>query len=206
MLAPFYKFGELNEVGMISAAIFIGIIFGYLLISTGMGNGRKISAVFYGSDWSVMKVMFSAVVTTMILTYSAFYLGWLDLSLVQLAKLNLRAQIVGGMLFGAGMVIGGYCPGTAVAAGATRKLDALIFLIGFFAGLWLFAINYSWISQVLYSEDLGKLTLSDVFQISYGSMSLIVIFAALGTFLLLEKFEGKLYKKATTTQSSTGSQ
>lgn len=195
MIAPLYKLGTIDDLGMIITALGIGILFGYLLISSGMGNARKISAVFYGSDWSVMKVMFSAVVTTMVLTYSTFYFGLLDLNLVQLANLNLTAQIVGGLLFGVGMVVGGYCPGTAMAAGITRKLDALIFLLGFVAGLWLFAANYAWISDVFYNDNLGKVTLSDIFNMSYGSISLMVIIVALSTFFLLEKTEGKLYGK-----------
>jgi len=195
MLAPFLKLGYIDDLGMIFTSIVAGLVFGYILVSTGMGNSRKISAVFYGKDWGVMKVMFSAVVTTMILTYSAFYLGLLDINLIQLTKLNLGAQIYGGLIFGTGMVIGGYCPGTAIAAGTTRKIDALIFILGFMAGLWLFAINYTAISGFFMTEDLGKVTLSGVFNLSYGTMSMLVVLTALGTFLLLNKTEGKLYKK-----------
>lgn len=195
MLAPFLKLGYIDDLGMILTSIVAGLIFGYILVSTGMANSRKISAVFYGKDWGVMKVMFSAVVTTMILTYSSFYLGILDINLVQLAKLNLGAQIYGGLIFGAGMAIGGYCPGTAIAAGANRKIDAFIFLSGFMVGLWLFAINYTAISGFFMTDNLGKVTLSDVFNLSYGTMSMLVVLTALGTFLLLNKIEGKLYKQ-----------
>ncbi len=194
MLAPYLKMGLINDFGMILTSIFAGVLFGYILISSGMGNSRKISAVFYGKDWSVMKVMFSAVVTSMILTYSAYYLGLLDISLVQLTKLNLGAQIYGGLIFGTGMAVGGYCPGTAIAAGATRKLDALIFILGFMVGLWLFAINYSSISSFFMTSNLGKVTLSDVFNLSYGTMVMLVVLTAIGTFVLLSKTEGKLYK------------
>ena len=196
ILAPFLKLGYIDDLGMILTSIVAGLVFGYILVSTGMGNSRKISAVFYGKDWGVMKVMFSAVVTTMILTYSSFYLGILDISLVQLTKLNLGAQIYGGLIFGAGMAIGGYCPGTAIAAGANRKIDALIFILGFMVGLWMFAINYGTISEFFMTDNLGKVTLSDVFNLSFGTMSMLVVLTALGTFLLLNKIEGKLYKKS----------
>jgi uncharacterized protein len=108
MIAPFYKLGMINHAGMIIVALLVGASFGYLLQSVGMGNSRKIAAVFYGKDWAVMRIMFSAVVTAMILTYVSFYLGILDISLVQLTGLNLTGQIIGGLLLGAGMVIGGY--------------------------------------------------------------------------------------------------
>jgi len=108
MIAPFYKLGDINHAGMIIIAILVGIAFGYILQNSGMGNSKKISAVFLGNDWAVMRIMFSAVVTAMVLTYSAYYLGFLDISLVQMASLNLGGQIIGGLLLGAGMAIGGY--------------------------------------------------------------------------------------------------
>lgn len=195
MVAPLYKLGSFNETGLILIAIAAGMAFGYILVSVGMGNPRKISAVFYGEDWSVMKIMFSAVVTAMLLTYSAYYMGFIDINLVQLANVNMTAVIVGGLIFGVGMAIGGYCPGTSLAAAVTRKTDALIFIGGFMVGVWLYAVNYSWIATHLFSENLGKLTLSDIFKIPYGIIVLVVVFIALATFALLEKFEGRLYRK-----------
>ncbi len=108
MVAPLFKLGFIGYPGMILIGIIVGIIFGYILQSVGMGNSIKISAVFYGKDWAVMRIMFSAVVTAMVLTFLFYYLGVLDISLVQLAGLNLTGQIVGGLLLGAGMVMGGY--------------------------------------------------------------------------------------------------
>jgi hypothetical protein len=201
MISPLYKMGFLSESGMIVVAIVSGIAFGYLLISVGMGNSRKISAVFYGEDWSVMKIMFSAVVTTMLLTYTAFYAGLLDMDLIQMANVNLLAVIVGGLIFGVGMAVGGYCPGTSIAAAATRKIDAYIFLGGFFVGVWLYAVNYPWISEYLFSANLGKLTLSDIFGIPYGIMALLVVMVALITFYLLEKYEGKIYRRPAPTEN-----
>lgn len=201
MIAPLYKIGFLSEIGTTWVAVLSGIAFGYLLISVGMGNSRKISAVFYGEDWSVMKIMFSAVVTTMLLTYSSFYIGLLDVELLQMANVNLLAVIVGGLIFGTGMAIGGYCPGTSAAAVVTLKLDAMIFVGGFLVGVWLYAVNYPWISANLFSSDLGTLTLSDIFKIPYGVMVLLVVFIALITFYLLEKFEGKLYRRPALTET-----
>jgi len=108
MVAPLFKLGFIGYPGMILIGILVGFAFGYLLQAVGMGNSRKISAMFYGEDWAVMRIMFSAVVTAMLLTYLFYYLGLLDISLVQLAGLNLSGQVIGGLLLGAGMVIGGY--------------------------------------------------------------------------------------------------
>ncbi|MBT4088054.1 MAG: YeeE/YedE family protein [Deltaproteobacteria bacterium] len=108
MIAPLFKLGSIGYPSMIVIGLLIGLAFGFILQESGMGNSRKIVAVFYGEDWAVMRVMFSAVVTAMVLTFLFFYLGLLDLSLVQLATLNLGGQVIGGLLLGAGMVIGGY--------------------------------------------------------------------------------------------------
>lgn len=198
MIAPLYKLGHLTEQGMIVVAVLAGIAFGYTLISVGMGNARKITAVFYGEDWAVMKIMFSAVVTAMLLIYTSYYLGLLDISLLQLANVNMAAVIIGGLILGVGMAVGGYCPGTSIAAAVTRKIDALLFIGGFFAGVWLYAVNYNWISKHLFSTDLGRLTLADIFGVPYGVMVFAVVLIALGTFYLLEKFEGKIYRKPAT--------
>lgn len=201
MLSPLYKLGFFGETGMIITALVAGLAFGYILISVGMGNSRKISAVFYGEDWSVMKIMFTAVITTMLLTYTAYYAGLLDVNLLQMANVNMTALIVGGAIFGVGMAIGGYCPGTSIAAVVTRKLDAVIFIGGFLAGVWLYAVLYPWTASHLFSENLGKLTLSDIFNLPYGVMALLVVFIALITFFFLEKFEGKLYRKPAVSES-----
>lgn len=195
MLAPYYKLGFINEPGMIIIALLAGLAFGYILVSVGMLNSRKISAVFYGEDWSVMKIMFSAVVTTMVLTFTAYYFGLIDINMVQMANVNLSGQIIGGALIGAGMVIGGYCPGTSIAAGMNRKIDAWIYIGGFFVGVFVYGVAYPFVSEYILSANLGKLTLSDVFGLSYGTMTLIIVAIALTTFFLLEKTEGKLYAK-----------
>lgn len=197
MLAPYYKLGFINEFGMIAIALLAGLAFGYILVAVGMLNGRKISAVFYGEDWSVMKIMFSAVVTTMVLTFTAYYFGLIDINLVQMANVNLSGQIVGGALIGAGMVVGGYCPGTSIAASMNRKIDAWVYIGGFMVGIFVYGVAYPFISQYILSANLGKLTLSDVFGLSYGTMTLIIVGIALTTFLLLEKTEGKLYARIT---------
>jgi uncharacterized membrane protein YedE/YeeE len=197
MLAPYYKLGFIGESGMIIIALLAGLAFGYILVSVGMGNSRKIAAMFYGEDWSVMKIMFSAVVTTMVLTYTAYYFGLVDVNLIQMANVNLAGQIIGGGLIGAGMTIGGYCPGTSIAASVNRKIDAWIYIGGFMVGIFIYGLAYPWISEYVLSANLGKLTLSDAFGLSYGTLAFIVVGIALMTFFILEKTEGKLYAKVT---------
>lgn len=69
-------------------------------------------------------------------------------------------MVLGALLFGIGMVIYGYCPGTGVAAMATGKLDAAAGFLGMLAGAALYALSYDWIAaNILPIGNLGKMRL-----------------------------------------------
>ena len=142
MNAPFLKFGMFGDETSLVIAFVIGIAFGFALERAGFGSAKKLTSQFYLNDLAVFKVMFTAIVTAML---GLTYLGWiglLDLSLVYLVPTHVGPQIVGGLLLGVGFIVGGYCPGTSVAATATGKIDALVFLAGMFAGTFVFAEIY----------------------------------------------------------------
>ena len=123
MSAPFFKYGLFGDEASLLVAFAIGIGFGFFLERAGFGSARKLVAQFYLTDLAVFKVMFTAIVTAMLgVTYLA-WMGFLDLSLVYLVPTYWGAQVVGGLLLGVGFVVGGYCPGTSVAAVATGRID-----------------------------------------------------------------------------------
>ncbi len=196
MMFPLYKLGIMGDTGLIIMALLVGLVFGYFLESTGFGNGTKIAAVFYGTDWRVFKMMFSVLLTAMVLTYTTYYLGWLDLNLVQLAVAYTWPIIVGGMVMGAGMVIGGYCPGTSMVSVATLKVDGIVFSLGFFIGVILYAEIYPLVQGFAYSGSVGKVTLADVTGIPVGVLAFIVAVIGIASFYLVDKIEGKLYPSA----------
>jgi hypothetical protein len=107
---------EFSLAADLAIALVLGIGFGVALERAGFGSARKLTAVFYLRDMAVVKVMFTAVVTTMAGLFVLSALGLLDLGALYVEPTNLLAQGVGGLLFGAGFLIGGYCPGTSVAA------------------------------------------------------------------------------------------
>ena len=133
MSAPFFKFGLFGDEASLIVAFLIGTSFGFFLERAGFGSARKLVAQFYLTDLAVFKVMFTAIVTAMLgVTYLA-WMGVLDLSLVYLVPTYWAAQVVGGLLLGVGFVVGGYCPGTSVAAVATGKIDEGRIIRNFFA-------------------------------------------------------------------------
>jgi len=193
MWAPLYQLGHIDDLGMIGVALVLGFFFGYLVENSGFANAKNFTAAFYGENWRVYKILFSAILTAMILTFLAFYLGFLDISLVQLSTVYLGAQIVGGIILGAGVVIGGYCPGTDVAAAMTRKKDAWVFMVGAFVGIVLYAEVYPFISRFVLAWNLGKMTLSDLLNVPYGVAAQIVIIVTVVSFFVLRGIRGRVY-------------
>jgi hypothetical protein len=171
-------------------AFLIGIGFGFFLERAGFGSARKLVSQFYLNDLAVFKVMFTAIVTAMLgVTYLGWF-GWLDLSLVYLVPTHLAPQVVGGLMLGVGFVIGGYCPGTSVAATATGRLDGLIYVLGIFAGMFAFAELYPLLKGFYLSGDGVGLTIPGTFGLPYGVVVFAVVLMALGGFYgagLLEK-------------------
>ncbi len=128
MMAPWFP--DLAAV----AALPVGIGFGVALERAGLGSARTIADQLRGRDFTVIKVMFAAIITAMLGVFWATRLGWLDLSLVAMPETDLIPQAIGAVLFGAGFAIASLCPGTAcVAAGAGHR-DGLITIGGLFLG------------------------------------------------------------------------
>jgi hypothetical protein len=182
MSAPLYKFGAFGDETSLVVAFVIGIGFGWFLERAGFGNARKLMAQFYLTDMAVFKVMFTAVVTAMLgVTYLA-WAGWLDLSLVYYVPTFWITAILGGLLMGVGFVIGGYCPGTSVVSLATGRIDGLVYVGGFAAGTFAFAVAYPLFARLLTLGDLGVKTLPGVTGISWGIIAFGVVLMAIGGF------------------------
>ncbi len=182
MMAPLFKFGAFgDETGLVLAFI-IGIGFGFFLERAGFGSARKLVSQFYLNDLAVFKVMFTAIVTAMLGVTYLSWIGVLDLSQVYLVPTNLAPQIVGGLLLGFGFVIGGYCPGTCIAAAATGKIDGLVYLLGVVAGTVAFAEAYPLVRTLHLATPLGQTTIPRYFDLPYGLVVFAVVLMAIGGF------------------------
>ena len=162
--------------------LLIGVGFGFTLERAGFGDSRKLAAQFYLRDMTVLKVMFTAIVTAMFVVHSAWQLGFVDLSLVWVNPTYLWSGIVGGLILGAGFIIGGYCPGTSLVAAATLKIDGIFFVLGVLLGIFVFgqAVPRFWDFYEL-SGNLGRVTLADWLGLSTGLVTLLV--AGLAVFM-----------------------
>ena len=184
--APFAKTGLISAALNLWLAIPIGIVFGYALFHAGFTDSRRIAWAFYFKDVGVPIVMFSAIATGMLGLWGLSLVGWLDISLVYMLPTYLLPMAVGGVLFGIGMVIGGYCPGTAIAAVATGKIDGIVFIAGFLIGSLVFGDFFPVWGDFFNSDYMGAFRLDQLLGIGLGPMVLImVIVAVVGTIAMI---------------------
>jgi uncharacterized membrane protein YedE/YeeE len=182
MSAPFFKYGLFGDEASLLIAFGIGIGFGFFLERAGFGSARKLVAQFYLTDLAVFKVMFTAIVTAMLGVTYLGSMGILDLSLVYLVPTYWGAQVVGGLLLGVGFVVGGYCPGTSVAAVATGKIDGLVYVLGIVAGTLTFAAAFPMLRGLYLAGSAGATTLPQVLHVPYGLVVFAVVLMALAGF------------------------
>ena len=175
----------------LAIALLLGIGFGFCLERAGFGSARKLTAVFYLYDMSVVKVMFTAIVTTMVGLFALSAIGLLDLKELYLEPTNLAAQALGGLVFGAGFIVGGYCPGTSIAAIATGRKDGLLFALGMLVGVYAYAELTPGIDAWIKETAQGEMTLPSVTGLSMGWFALafvaFLLFAGWG----MSRLEGR---------------
>ncbi|MFA5834239.1 MAG: YeeE/YedE thiosulfate transporter family protein [Bacteroidota bacterium] len=192
MNAPFYQFGLFGNETALLFAVVIGIGFGFFLEQAGFGSSVKLAQQFYFRDLTVFKVMFTAIITAMLGLFWFSWFGLIDLSLVGVLPTFLIPQLVGGLVFGVGFVMGGYCPGTCCVASVTGKMDGWIHLLGMFAGILLFGELFPLIGDWCSSTSMGEITLSQVLHLSHGTTVLLIVLVALAGFWGAENLEKRL--------------
>ena len=173
-------------------AVLTGFAFGFVLERAGFGSSRKLAAQFYLRDLTVLKVMFTAIVTAMLGLAVLRAVGFVDWEAVYVNPTNLGPQVVGGLIFGAGFVVGGYCPGTCIVAAATGKVDAIVFLGGVMAGILGFSAAWPWVGGFASSGGGQRQFVYEWLHLSYGVVAILVTLMALGMFAGAEWIEKKL--------------
>jgi uncharacterized protein len=165
-------------------ALVIGIAFGWCLERAGLGDARKLAGQFYFTDLTVFKVMFSAIVTAMLGVFWLTRLGVLHG--VYVPETYWLPQLAGGLLFGAGFVAAGLCPGTSCVAAASGRGDGVVVVLGMFAGVLIGgAALPTWLYE---STPRGPLTLPQMLQIPEGVIVFAVVAMALAMFVAAERW------------------
>lgn len=134
-----------------------GIVFGVLLHKGRVARFDVIVGQLLLRDWTVAKVMATAVAVGTVGVYTLVSLG--------MANLHVKPALfgglaLGGLLFGIGLAVFGYCPGTGVAASGAGQRDAMVGVAGMLFGAFVYVVGYAaWKPLIEAGFDWGKLTL-----------------------------------------------
>lgn len=162
-------------------ALILGIFFGFALNKAGLTKYHKIVNVFRLTDMAVLKFMMTSLVVSMAGLYLLRGLGLVTFPSVPATYVV--GNIVGGLIFGVGMALSGYCPGTCAAGSGEGKLDYLIpGLLGFFVGAGIYGLTYPQIFPAISAiANLGNIVIPDVWNLS--PFLTVVFFALMSLFL-----------------------
>ena len=151
--------GAVSGAKLVSAILF-GLAFGFLLQKGGVGKYNVLLGQLLLQDFTVVKIMMTAVVVGMVGVFTLHHFAKVNL---HLQPTRLGAQIIGGSLFGAGFALIAYCPGTGAAALGQGSWDVLFGIAGLIAGSYLFAELSGWLKRTVETwGDKGKVMLPDL--------------------------------------------
>ncbi|MBV1923587.1 MAG: YeeE/YedE family protein [Flavobacteriaceae bacterium] len=167
-------------------AILIGLAFGYILEASGFSSSRKLAGVFYGYDFVVLKVFFTAALVSVIGILYMDYLGYLDFNSLYVHPTFLWGAIIGGAIMGIGFVSGGFCPGTSLCAVAIGKIDAMVFVGGILIGIFIFSELISFFEPIYSGYYFGNVTLVDSLGISPYWFVFIFTIIAIIAFIVVD--------------------
>jgi len=181
MIAPLAAHGVVGDTGTLVLAFAIGIGFGWALERAGLGSARKLMGQFYLTDFTVFKVMFTAILTAMLGTFWLARLGILDLDALYVPETFIAPQLAGGIVFGIGFALAGLCPGTSCVAAATGRGDGLAVVTGMLTGVTVTGLAFDRLERFYSSGARGAFTLPQLLHVPTGVVMLgVVAIAVLG--------------------------
>jgi len=176
-------------------ALFLGILFGFALNKAGLTKYHKIVNQFRLVDMTVLKFIMTALMVTALGLYPLRALGLITFPTVPATYIV--GNLVGGLLFGVGMALAGFCPGTAVAGAGEGKLDYLIpGLLGFFVGALIFGLTYTQVMpQIMSIANYGNVVIPDLWHINPILAVIVFSLLALVLFYLIDRMGLKRKEK-----------
>ncbi len=182
-----------NEFNLL-IGLFIGFAFGFILEQAGFSTTKKLVGLFYGYDFTVLKVFFTAGITAMIGIVALAHWDLIDLNMIYINPTFLWSAIVGGAIMGLGFIIGGFCPGTSVCAASIGKVDAMFFLLGSFIGILIFGEMYPAFEKLYLAKNLGAARIDKIMGISSELFAFLMSLMAVAAFYFTQKIENNVNK------------
>jgi uncharacterized membrane protein YedE/YeeE/rhodanese-related sulfurtransferase len=190
-MGPFVPEPISDQLNLV-VALLLGVGFGFVLEQAGFSSSRRLAGLFYGYDFTVLRVFFTAALTAMSGVLLLGYFGWLDTDAIFVNPTWLVPTIVGGLIMGLGFVLGGYCPGTSVCAAAIGKVDAMFFVGGGLLGIFAFGEFYPLTKHFYDSTLLGPIKVFDSLGISQGLFAFLLIAVAVAAFTITSIIEKRV--------------
>ena len=160
-----------------------GLVFGFLLQKGGLTEYDVILGQLLLTDFTVVKVMLSAILVGMA---GVFFMRWMGLVRLQIKPGSMGSTVLGGIIFGVGFAILGYCPGTAAAAFGAGAVDALVGMIGIVIGAGIFARLYPALDRLILNRGAFPVdTLPELIGLKPGIVSAVMAVLILGLLYLL---------------------
>ena len=162
-----------------------GILFGFLLQKGRAAKFHVIIGQFLLKDWTVVKIMATAVAVGSIGVYALVSFGYASL---HVKPALLGGVLVGGILFGVGLAVFGYCPGTSVAAIGEGRRDAMVGVVGMLVGAGVYVALYPLLQPIIKGlAAWGKITLPEATNVSPWFWIAGLIFAVALALTALER-------------------
>ena len=162
-----------------------GIVFGFLLQKGRVLRFDKQISAMLLKDMTILKFMLSAIIVGMIGVYFLKDIGFIEL---KHKSMNFGGVIIGGVLFGLGWAVMGFCPGTSIGAIGEGRWHAIWAVLGMLTGAGIFAELYPFFKRTFLSwRDLGKVSLADISGINHWVIIITLITAYLALFFFFEK-------------------
>ncbi|MBW2409563.1 MAG: YeeE/YedE family protein [Deltaproteobacteria bacterium] len=162
-----------------------GILFGFFLQKARVIRYDKQIGALRLIDMTIIKFMVSSILVGMVGVYLLLDFGLVKLSI---KSTNLGGNIIGGLIFGFGWGLLGYCPGTSAGALGEGRWDALWGILGMIAGAAIFAEAFPLLKKsILAWGDFGKITLPQILGVHHWIVIIIVVICGLGLFRFIEQ-------------------
>jgi len=162
-----------------------GFLFGFLLQKARVVRYDKQLGALRLQDMTIIKFMGSSILVGMVGVYLLYDLGMAELSIKEMIT---GPVVIGGLVFGLGWGLLGYCPGTSAGALGEGRVDAFWGILGMIAGASLFAAAYPWLMRTVYTwGDFGEVTIPQILGINHWLIIPIVIFLVVLFFRWFEK-------------------
>lgn len=178
--------GSSDSPGQLALGLTFGIVFGFLLQKGGVARYEVLMGQFLLTDFTVVKVMISAILVGMIGVFSMHALGLVKL---HVKPTRYAANISGGLIFGIGLGLLGYCPGTGAAALGQGSYDAIAGIVGLMAGSYIYAETSAKLHTTIQSiGNRGRIMLPDLVGMRLNVFLFIFIILLISSLIILHYF------------------